>query len=115
MSNNLGDILAPKYDFTGTKGIKTAFKELLNLGKEDLTFLDDKDLSQLEITRHLIVHNAGIIDEDYLRRSSRENENLNDRITISHEDAGNMINASVESVIGLISLLEDKIKTANKA
>ncbi len=26
LSNNLGDILAPKYDFTGTKGIKTANK-----------------------------------------------------------------------------------------
>jgi hypothetical protein len=113
LSNHLGDILAPKYDFTSAKGIKTAFKELLNLEKEALPFLDDKDLKQLEITRHLIVHNAGIIDDDYLRRSSMENEKLNDRLTISHIDAGNMINASVGSVVGLISLLEEKTKTAN--
>lgn len=114
LSNNLGDILASKYDFTGAKGIKTAFKELLNLGREELPFLDDKDLKQLEITRHLIVHNAGIIDDDYLRRSSRGSENINDRLTISHTDAGKMINASVESIVGLICLLEEKLKTVNK-
>lgn len=110
LSNNLGDILSPKYDFTSAKGIKIAYQELLSLNKLELNFLNDKQLSQLEITRHLIVHNAGIIDEDYLRRTLNEDEKLNDRITISHNDAGHMINASVDSVVGLISLVEEKIK-----
>lgn len=115
ISNSLGDILAPKYDFTSARGIKTAYQELLNLDKIELAFLNDKQLSQLEITRHLIVHNAGIIDEDYLRRTINENEKLNIGITISHDDAGNMINASIESAVGLISLIEEKIKTDNRA
>ncbi|MDX5584435.1 MAG: hypothetical protein QNK20_05810 [Aureibaculum sp.] len=114
LSNNLGDILAPKYDFTSARGIKTAYKDLLNLDKIELAFLNDKQISQLEITRHLIVHNAGIIDEDYLRRTTNKNEKLNDGIIISHEDASNMINASVEAVVGLISIIEEKTKTANK-
>jgi hypothetical protein len=110
LSNNLGDILSPKYDFTTAKGIKIAYQELLSLNKIELTFLNDTQLNQLEITRHLIVHNAGIIDEDYLRRTINQDEKLNDSITISHYDAGNMINASVDSVVELITLIEEKIK-----
>ncbi|MBP0905735.1 hypothetical protein ACFSKN_15635 [Mariniflexile gromovii] len=114
LSNNLGDILAPKYDFTSASGIKTAYIDLLNLEKTELAFLNDKQIRQLEITRHLIVHNAGIIDEDYLRRTAYKNEKLNDGITISHKDASTMINASVESVIELISLIDKKTKAVNK-
>lgn len=111
LSNNLGDILAPKYDFTSARGIKTAYKDLLNLDIIELAFLNDEQISQLEITRHLIVHNAGIIDEDYLKRTTNKNEKLNDEIIISHEDASKMINSSVESVVGLISIIEDRTKT----
>lgn len=110
ISEHLGDILSPKYDFTSVKGIKIAFKELLKLAPEDLAFLDKKELNQLEISRHLIVHNAGIIDEDYLKRSSLENENLNEKIEISHEYAGKMINSSIESVAKITTIIDERIK-----
>lgn len=76
ISNNLGDLLQKKYDFTSVRGIKKAYAELFKKEGMDFSFLDNKTLSQLEIARHITVHKGGIIDEEYLKRTTYKNEKL---------------------------------------
>ena len=110
VSNHLGDLLAPKYDFTSVTGIKIAFQDLLKLNKEDLKFLENKKISQLEITRHLMVHNSGIIDEDYLRRSSRQNENLKEKLHLPPEEINEMINSSILCMKEIFTVSRQKLE-----
>ena len=109
VSNHLGEILAIKYDFTGVEGIKKAYKDLFNLNDSELFFVDNPKLLQLEISRHIIVHNAGIIDSRYLARSKRENETINEHLKLDIIEISEMINFSIESIKLILLLVENKI------
>lgn len=113
ISNNLGDLLVGKYDFTSTSGIKRAFSDLLNISNSELDFLTTTDLMQLEITRHLIVHKAGKIDSDYLKRSNRKNEKELSDINLSDQDLNNFCNAAIFAGNTLINLVDEKITTVH--
>ena len=109
ISKNLGDLLSTKYDFTSIRGIKKAYKDLFELNEADLASLDNRNLTQLEITRHLFVHNAGIIDSDYLKRTQKKNETLKDKVQLTIEEAGDLINSSIEAMKELILIADVKI------
>jgi hypothetical protein len=70
LRNALGTVLRPKFDFSSVTGIQTgyeaAFGRVGRLGE----ILGDKELVRLEITRHAVVHRAGVVDEEYIRRTS---------------------------------------------
>lgn len=108
ISNHLGEILSQKYEFTRSDGIKKAYKDLLSVEESELHFLNDDNLNQLEIVRHILVHNSGIIDNKYLNRSKRSGEIVATKLTISIEEVNTMINASIYS-INKILLLTDRI------
>lgn len=113
ISNHLGEVLASKYDFTGVEGIKKSFKDLLNLNDEEINFLSSTIINQLEICRHIIVHNAAIIDSKYIARSKRENEENGQKLLLDINEICEMINHSVECVKSIFLLVERKITTAN--
>ena len=68
LRNCLGTILKPKFDFTSIAGIKKAFTVAFK-GSDQIAqlqrILSDPVLWELEVTRNLIVHRAGIVDEEY--------------------------------------------------
>jgi hypothetical protein len=109
ISNHLGEILVGKYDFTGTSGIKKSYKDLLGISDIHLKIFDDDHLNQLEITRHLIVHKASIIDADYLKRSKRQNENNNDKLILESEEACALINSSIKTLKEVFLFTDNKI------
>lgn len=109
ISKNLGDILANKYDFTGVKGIKKAYTDLFQIKKNELKQLDDPNLSQLEIIRHLIVHNAGTIDTSYLKRSNRKNEKIGQQIDLSAEEFNSYFNCSIEAMKYIFLFVDKQI------
>lgn len=109
VSNHLGEILSNKYDFTGVEGIKKAYKDLFDLNESEILFLDKIKLIQLEICRHIIVHNAGIIDSRYLARSKRPNETINENLKLDIIEISEMINYSIECVKSILLLVDDKI------
>lgn len=106
ISKNLGDLLVGKYDFTTVRGIKKSYKDLFELKDAELSTLENKNLTQLEITRHLFVHNAGVIDSDYLKRSAKQNEIINNKVQITSTEAGDLINSSIESIQDLVTLVD---------
>lgn len=109
VSRHLGEILSNKYDFTGVEGLKKAFKDLFNLKDEEVSFLHDAKIIQLEICRHIIVHNAGIIDKRYLGRSKRANETINQKLNLDIIEINDMINYSINCVKQLLLLADIRI------
>ncbi len=69
LRNCLGSILKTKFDFTSVSGIKKAFKSAFSETDELFELLDEPLLTELEATRHLIVHRAGVVDEEFKRRA----------------------------------------------
>lgn len=65
----LGTLLVQKFDFTGVSGIRKAFRAAFGNKPNFDQFLSDNRLSRLEATRHLIVHRAGLVDDEYIRRT----------------------------------------------
>ena len=71
----LGTILRPKFDFTSVSGMKNAFNAAFKGDKkmEELQdILSNPVLRELEVSRNLIVHRAGVIDEEYNRQLSKD-------------------------------------------
>lgn len=69
LRDKLGTLLAPKFDFTGVAGIRGAYGAAFGVRPEFSEPLSDPILATLEATRHLIVHRAGLVDEEYRRRT----------------------------------------------
>jgi hypothetical protein len=109
VSRHLGEILSIKYDFTGVEGVKKAFKDLFNLEDEEISFFNETKIIQIEICRHIIVHNAGIIDSRYLARSKRANETINQKLQLDIIEINDMINYSINCVKQLLLLADKKI------
>ena len=110
ISNHLGNLIVSKFDFTGINGIEKSLESLLKLEKVELKFLKNDSLHQLELIRHLIVHNAGIIDAEYLKKSKRKNEVLNEKLKLSTNEISKMCNESIYATVNAIELIESKIK-----
>jgi hypothetical protein len=70
LRNCLGDILKSKFDFTSVSGIHKAYKTILGDSEELRKATGTIELKELEAVRHLIVHRAGIVDEEYRKRTN---------------------------------------------
>lgn len=95
VSKHLGDLLHKKYDFTSVRGIKKAYSELFKKEGMDFSFLENKTLCQLEIARHITVHKGGIIDEEYLKRTTYKNEKLGHKLDYSARRCKELINSPI--------------------
>jgi hypothetical protein len=109
VTNELGNILQRKFDFTTVRGIKKSFQDLFNLKTNDLSLFENKNLVQLEIIRHLVVHNAGYIDNEYLSRTKRKGEKLGERVSLTDNELGDYCNASILTAVKLFRLADNKI------
>jgi hypothetical protein len=68
LRRKMGALLAPKFDFTSISGIRGAYSDAFRDEPSIAQALSDPVLGQLEAARHLIVHRAGWVDEEYQRR-----------------------------------------------
>jgi hypothetical protein len=72
LSKNMGTILSRRFSFDRLEDIRRAYAEAA-FDDDDLPFQEifaDKSLDVLALTRQVIVHNGGLIDEAFLRRRS---------------------------------------------
>ncbi|MCH8902911.1 MAG: hypothetical protein IIA45_03230 [Bacteroidetes bacterium] len=109
ISNNLGDIVAFKYDLGSVSGIRQAFSAIFLQKKSSLTFLDNQKLKELEYSRHVTVHNAGIVDEDFLRKTKYKKFRLDERLDFSNERASLMCNAAIQVGIKLLKYCDSQL------
>jgi hypothetical protein len=84
LSKNLGSVLMDKFDFTSIGGIREAYSCAFPKSENIRKALDSKKLSELEATRHVIVHNGGIIDSDFCERTSTSLTEKGNRIKLNN-------------------------------
>jgi hypothetical protein len=108
IKNRIGTILHSKFDFTSCSGIydayTKAFKQI-----ENLDFLKSDNLRLLELSRNLIVHRTGRIDEEYLKLTKRTDINIGDTIDFNFEILAEFSNTTTESFYDLTKAV-DKIQ-----
>jgi hypothetical protein len=108
LRNALGTVLRPKFDFSSVTGIQTgyeaAFGKVGRLGE----ILGDKELVRLEITRHAVVHRAGVVDGEYVRRT---NTNLSEGqlVPIDGEGVISMLIAMMRAACDLTDFVDRRL------
>jgi hypothetical protein len=71
LSKNMGTILKSKYRFDRLDGIRSAYTEAFEVDSTKIdAIVADKALDALSLVRNNIVHNGGIVDQEYLRRKT---------------------------------------------
>ena len=103
ISKDLGTILLDKFDFTSCKGICEAYNCAFPRSENIEKALISKKLSELEAVRNVIVHNAGIIDSDFCRRTSTSLAEMGNRIRLNNRKVCEYGNAVME--VGIATML----------
>ena len=106
ISRHMGTFLKKKFDFTGVAGIEKAYKALFRIesifdeGLRERLFL-------VEQYRHLIIHKAGVVDHDFLRKTGLDLK-LGEKLCITEPEVSSA-KIDVISACGTILLRANKI------
>jgi hypothetical protein len=110
LRNRLGDVLESKFDFTSMIGIREAYTAAFGLAESIKQILSDDLLMALEATRHLIVHRAGIVDQEFQRRS-RISAPIGQRYDIDGDRAVALCCASVKAGLSLLEAVDARLRS----
>jgi hypothetical protein len=102
VSKDLGTILLDKFDFTSCSGICEAYECAFPRSVDIKKALISKKLNELEAARNVIVHNAGIIDSDFCRRTSTSLAEIEKRIRLNNRKVCEYGNAVAEVGIAMM-------------
>lgn len=116
LRNCLGTILSEKYDFSGVKGIIKAYKDAFGSEQGLVAPLTEPKLKHLEATRHLIVHNAGRVDEKY-RSITGSTIPVSDFLDFNVDSMSELINTSIRVGCHLIEYVDEwfRINTSQQS
>jgi len=105
LRDKLGTLLAPKFDFTSPSGIRAACSAAFGKlpGLDDA--LADPRLRRLEATRHLVVHRAGVIDEEYLRRTG-DGAAIGSQLVVDGPAVSELANAAISAGSKVLRLVD---------
>lgn len=115
LSRNLGTALLDKFDFTSCKGIREAYSYAFPRSKDIKAALCRKELHNLEAARHVIVHNAGVIDPDFCRRTQTSDTDIGRRLTLSDQNVSDYGNAVIAVGAVIVPAILSHLKYASKA
>jgi hypothetical protein len=108
LRGHLGTVLAPKFDFTSVSGMRDAFAAaFLGAPEVDRIFASEW-LRLLEATRHAIVHTAGRVDAEYLKRTARP-VRLGEMLTVSAADLSEYVRAVRDSGSELLQYVDSRL------
>jgi hypothetical protein len=96
ISTKLGTVLSPKFDFTSVNGIKEAYSSAFPKSANIRDALDNKGLIGLEATRSVVVHNAGIIDEEFSKKVNASNSEIGKRLQLSTRKLCDYADSSID-------------------
>jgi hypothetical protein len=111
LSNKMGSVIREnnKYHFDSLDGIKQAYKDAFNCQLDNL--LSDKCLDVISLVRNNLVHNAGVIDERYLRRKDILPQQLvgevRSPILLTGETTSLIINPVLKLGVNLMAAVDD--------
>lgn len=74
LRGRLGWLLESKFKSSMLEGIREAYEAAFDHPASFVALFDNKELTKLEKTRHLLVHRAGIVDERFKKLTDCSNE-----------------------------------------
>jgi hypothetical protein len=114
LSNKLGSALLYKFDFTSPNGIKEAYSRAFPRSVAIKNALDNRHIIELEAARNVIVHNAGIIDEDYCRKTNIDKSEISKRLKINSRKVVELCNSISESVLPMMVAISSIISQTKR-
>jgi hypothetical protein len=114
LRHSLGTLLKPKFDFTSVTGIQKAYKVFIPADDFIRKIFADPLVSELEATRHLIVHRASKVDEEYKKRTGSDLQ-IGTLLTFTQEKTATFARAGQSAGIGLLAFVNDWLVAKLKA
>ena len=110
LSNEIGTISHPFFDFTGLKGIKDAFDTAFGKSAFEITnrLVTEPRLRKLQAMRNLIVHKGGIVDEAY-RNMTGEALEVGTKLLIRGDDFTKLAKSVIQTGCELILFVDDHL------
>ena len=113
LKGKLGSVLRSKFDFTRVQGIREAYRPIFQ--KDVLgSAADPSKLAILEATRHLIVHRAGIVDEEFKRRTGSR-ARVGSPLRLQGDTAQQLIGSAIEAGCRLLEACDDWVRKGRPA
>ncbi|MBA3772379.1 MAG: hypothetical protein H0X13_07830 [Ramlibacter sp.] len=105
LNGKLGTILGADKDFSSPQLLMDLFpclfEVLPGVHSKFMAPFDSKEFWRLGQRRHLIAHRCGIVDEEYLRRTSDETQSLGAALKLRGRDVGDGLGIAARLAIGL--------------
>lgn len=96
ISNQLGSALSYKFDFTSVNGIKKAYLRAFPKSIAIRNSLDNKAIIGLEATRNVVVHNAGIVDEEFCKKMNMSKSEIAKRLRLNSRKLSDYGNSTID-------------------
>ena len=109
----LGTILKSKFDFTGISGIQKAYKVFVPNDEFILKVLAQPEIRELEATRHVVVHRAGRVDEEY-RKRTKSTLPVGEVLTFDEEQSMRICYLSTSVGTALLAFVNDYLVKKKK-
>ena len=105
LNGKLGTIIGADKDFSSPQLLKDLFPylfaDLPGVHDKFMAPFDSKDFWRLGQRRHLIAHRCGIVDDEYLRRTDDESQNLGESLKLRGRDLGDALKIAAQLAIGI--------------
>lgn len=105
LRDKLGTLAAGKFDFTSVSGIRAAYSAAFGKRTELEEPLANPNLAVLEATRHVVVHRAGLVDEEYLRRTV-DGTPVGKQLPLDGGRVSALANSGVSAACGLLCAVD---------
>lgn len=102
ISEKLGSALSSKFDFTSVNGIKEAYLCAFPKSANIRDALEDKGIIRLEATRNVVVHNAGVIDEDFCKKVNASKSQIGKRLQLNTHKLFDYGNSTIDAGLNVI-------------
>ncbi len=115
LSKSLGTALLNKFDFTSCSGIWKAYSCAFPKSVDIKHALDNKNVGDLEATRNVIVHNAGIIDVAFCNRTGTSIADVGKRLELSNRKVSEYGNVAIDAGLAVILAVSSNVSYTKAA
>lgn len=110
LRNVMGSIMKPKFDFTSAANILSIYRTTFGVNQELADALGNNDLAKLEYTRNLLAHKAGIVDEEFKRKTGSQH-NIGEPISLNGATVSHLANTGIKAGCALVKFVDNWIAT----
>lgn len=107
MRGALGSYLRSSFDFSRINGIKQAYTLAFGKHQAIKNTLDAAVLKELHASRNLLVHRAGVMDEEYIKAVDGELSMIGAPLPLTAAKTHTLINAAINAGRGLLGFLDE--------